>query len=360
MRLIKSFLLVILVVLFLGQIPTAQGQITLDNNFIGSSDQQVLNKLRLIIDGVETGPENMPLLLASGRTVISLQALQNIIPCQSECGQNGELVVIWEQSRIQLYPGNKQMLINSIPQSTETAPFRSTDGSYLLPLRALGEAMGYKILYDASSQTIHLNSPGYLPPPQAMIPPPQPVQIDYNALPTWGSVSSIPGLADLWPDETIVAGYFTRLVNSPPGRTNNIMLSSAKVNGKILQAGEIFSFNQTVGPRTTQNGYQNAKIFSGKKVVDGIGGGICQISSTLYNVVLDAGLQVLERYPHSLKVVYAPSNRDATVSWGGADFKFRNTKDFPLKLLCKVENGYVFVVFFKAQPAASLVPTPNP
>lgn len=349
-----------LVFLILGQTSTAQGQSSLDNSYPVDPGQQMINRLHLVADGIEIAPEDTPFLLDSGRAVISLQSLQNIIPYQSEWGPDGEIIVLWEQSRIQLYPDKNLMLINSIPQSLDLAPFKSVNGGYFLPLRALGEALGYKILYDASSQTIQLNSPGYQAPPQSVIIPPQPVPIDYNTLPTWGSILSIPGLAELWPDETIVAGYFTRLVNSPAGRTNNVILSSAKVNEKILQAGEIFSFNQTVGQRTAQNGYLNAKIFAGKKVVTGIGGGICQTSSTLYNVALEAGLQVLERYPHSLKVVYTPPNRDATVSWGGADFKFRNTSGFPLKLLCKVDNGYVFAVFVKAQPVASIVSTPSP
>lgn len=355
----RFFLVFILVILFSGQNLTVLGQNSY-NIINNDPEEQILMQVPLLVDGIETKPEDMPLLLASGRTVISLQSLQNIIPCQSELGQDGELVVIWEQSRIQLYPDKNQMLVNSIPYNLAIAPRKTIDGSYLLPLRAMGEVLGYKIIYDTRSQTIHLNSPGYQPPSLTEILPVQPVQIDYKTLPTWGSVSSIPGLADLWPNETIVAGYFTRLVNSPSGRTNNIILSAAKINGKIMQAGEVFSFNQTVGPRTAQNGYQNAKIFVDKKVVTGIGGGICQTSSTLYNVALEAGLQVMERYPHSLKVVYAPPDRDATVSWGGADLKFRNTRDIPLKLLCNVENGYVFAVFVKAQPEAQVVSAPIP
>ena len=175
MRLGKSsdcflYLVAILVVWLFLQTPPAQGQSPFDNSFTVRSDQQFLNRLRLSIDGVETGSENMPLLLASGRTVISLQALQNIIPCQSEWGQDGELVVIWEQSRIQLYPDKNQMLVNAIPQTLEITPYTSEDGSFMLPLRALGEAMGYQITYNEASQSIQLNSPGYQSPPQTVIP----------------------------------------------------------------------------------------------------------------------------------------------------------------------------------------------
>lgn len=338
-----SFMLVLL--LFSGT--TAQGQNAV--GLTGFNDSKPF--IHLFVDGAEVNPENAPAQLSSGRTFISLPALQNIFPCQNEWGAEGELVLIGEGKRIQLFPGKNEMLINSLPQTLETAPYQSDDGSLILPLRAVGEALDYTVIYDEVSHSVHLNSPGYQPLPQAVPIPNQPtIIVDYKALPTWGNVLSVAGLAEMWKGEQIITGYFTRLVDTSPGRTTNVVLSSAKVNGTILQPGEVFSFNRTVGPRTAQGGYQNAKIFAGKKVVTGIGGGVCQTSSTLYNLALEAGLQVLERYPHSLKVVYAPPQRDATVSWGGADLKFRNTLSTPVKILCQVDNGYVFAAMVKAEP----------
>ncbi len=324
------------------------------------SNQQITNRINLTVDGAASQAENTALQLASGHSVIALTTLQNLIPFQSEWGPEGELVLLWEEQRIQLFPGKDEMLVNAVPQTLEIPPYVDETGALLLPLRAVGEALGYKIIYDEATRCIFLNSPGYQPLPEPTVIPNQvpPVRIDYQSLPTWGSIFSIPGLTDLWKAEQIISGYFTRLVDSPPGRTTNIVLSSAKVNGTILQTGEVFSFNQVVGPRTVQKGYQNAKIFAGKKVITGIGGGVCQTSSTLYNVALEAGLQVLERYPHSLKVVYAPPQRDATVSWGGADFKFRNNKDYPIKILCQVDNGYVFAMVVKAEPDSSTLTNP--
>lgn len=348
-RFIECFsLLLILGILLICQPVAAQ-----ELNPLYNQDLAVLTQVNLMVDGIAVSDENKPLLLPSGRTVISLQSLQNVIPFQQIRGQNEEITLFWKQNQIQFTPGNQQVLLNAIPRNLEPAPIKTADGNCLLPLRPLGEMLGYQVIYDSSSQSIQLNSAGYQP---AV---PQTVQIDYNRLPTWGSIFSVPGLTDLWKGETIVAGYFTKLVNSPAGRTTNIILSSAKINGKILQADEVFSFNQTVGPRSTRNGYQNAKVFEGTQVIDGIGGGICQTSSTLYNVALEAGLSVLERYPHSLKVLYVPPNRDATVSWGSADFKFRNSSGFPLKILCKVESGYVFAVFATVQADSAAVPVPN-
>jgi vancomycin resistance protein YoaR len=103
----------------------------------------------------------------------------------------------------------------------------------------------------------------------------------------------------------------------------------------------VFSFNYTVGPRTAAGGYQTAGIIVGKRLVSGIGGGICQTSSTLYNTVLESGLPVLERHTHSLRVGYVPANRDATVSWGTADMKFRNDKPYSIKILAQVYGNYV-------------------
>jgi len=93
-------------------------------------------------------------------------------------------------------------------------------------------------------------------------------------------------------------------MNSPEGRTNNIILACEKINGTILESGEIFSFNKTVGKRTSESGYKYAPIFVGNQVVNGIGGGICQISSTLYNVGLQCGMKIIERHPHSLLCIW--------------------------------------------------------
>ena len=158
---IKSvFVVFILVFLFLGPSPTVQGQTSLDGIMSGSQEQ-IIMQVPLLIDGLECNPENMPLLLVSGHAVIAFKSLQDIIPFQSELGQAGELVLIWEQSRIQLYPGKNEMLVNSIPRSLDIAPLKTIDGSCLLPLRAVGEALGYKIIYDASKPAIHLYSPCY-------------------------------------------------------------------------------------------------------------------------------------------------------------------------------------------------------
>lgn len=109
----------------------------------------------------------------------------------------------------------------------------------------------------------------------------------------------------------------------------------------VLQSGEVFSFNKTVGERTSAAGYREAKIFVGNTIVSGLGGGICQTATTLYNAGLESKLEIIERYPHTLPVAYIGKGRDATVSWNGADLKMRNCLAKPVKILCCVYGPYV-------------------
>ena len=132
--------------------------------------------------------------------------------------------------------------------------------------------------------------------------------------------------------DCVIGTFSTNYSSSSPNRKENIRLASANINGKILNPGEVFSFNDIVGPRTADAGYKVAHVYSGSKVVDGIGGGICQVSSTLYNAVVFADLEIVYRTNHSLPVSYVPLGRDATVSYGTIDFKFKNNKETPVKL----------------------------
>lgn len=125
------------------------------------------------------------------------------------------------------------------------------------------------------------------------------------------------------------------------GRSENLKIATGKINGKVLMPGEQFSFNGVVGERTVQAGYKNAAIFEGDQVVDGLAGGICQVSSTLYNAALLANLQIDERYNHSFKTSYLAFGRDATVVYGIKDLKFTNTRSYPIKIDGVAENGVV-------------------
>ncbi len=129
-------------------------------------------------------------------------------------------------------------------------------------------------------------------------------------------------------------------------RTTNLQLACQKINGKVILAGETFSYNQTLGPRSAATGYKNAKVYSAGQVVDGIGGGICQISSTLYNAVLRANLQIVERKNHQFVTSYVEAGMDATVVYGSTDFKFKNTRKYPVKIVASAKNGIATVSLY--------------
>lgn len=144
---------------------------------------------------------------------------------------------------------------------------------------------------------------------------------------------------EAFPDK--LGEFTTRYDASNENRSTNLELASEKINGTIVLPGETFSYNKIVGERTISAGYKEATVYSGGKVVDGIGGGICQISSTLYNVVVYANLEVTSRSNHRFITSYVEVGRDATVSWGTIDFCFKNTRTYPIKVVSEVSGGVV-------------------
>ncbi len=134
----------------------------------------------------------------------------------------------------------------------------------------------------------------------------------------------------------VIGNYRTPLLNRSASRVNNIKIASNKIDGFILQPGQEFSFNQTVGSISKSKGYQKAPVIvktkNGPKLEDAIGGGICQVSTTLYNAVEECGFKILERHLHSKDVYYVPKGEDATVHYGGVDFRFRNDSSYPVMI----------------------------
>lgn len=137
----------------------------------------------------------------------------------------------------------------------------------------------------------------------------------------------------------LLSQYSTSYSTKNQKRTTNLRLAANKINGTVLMPGETFSYNKVVGERTIAAGYQEAPIYVSGKVVDGLGGGICQITTTLYNAVVYANLEIVERSNHQFVPSYAPASRDATVVYGSIDFKFKNNRNYPIKILCSVQNG---------------------
>jgi len=142
---------------------------------------------------------------------------------------------------------------------------------------------------------------------------------------------------EAFPD--LLSEFSTKYAASNKNRTTNLILASKKINGTVLMPGETFSYNKVVGARTIAAGYKEAPIYVSGRVEDGIGGGICQITTTLYNAVLYANLDIVERSNHQFVPSYAGPSRDATVVYGAIDFKFKNNRDYPIKITCSVSGG---------------------
>ena len=137
----------------------------------------------------------------------------------------------------------------------------------------------------------------------------------------------------------LLGSYSSKYNAGDTARSYNVSLACKKINEVVLAPGDIFSYNDTVGPRTTERGFRTANVYVGNKVEPGVGGGICQVSSTLFNAVVLADLHITQRTNHSLPVSYVPLGRDATVSYGSIDFRFANNTSAPIKIVASASGG---------------------
>lgn len=165
----------------------------------------------------------------------------------------------------------------------------------------------------------------------------------------YGSVTVVPEklLADVTKTELMngfrkISSYTTK-TTSNKNRNTNVRLSAEAINGRTVMPGEIFSFNGTTGERTQERGYREAAAISGGQSKDEIGGGVCQTSSTLFNAVARADLEIVERSPHAWPSSYVEKGMDATVNWPGLDFKFKNNTDYPIFIVAGYSNQKVTV-----------------
>lgn len=131
-----------------------------------------------------------------------------------------------------------------------------------------------------------------------------------------------------------------------PNRTTNLELACKAIDGTIIGPGEVFSFNDTVGQRTADKGYKSAAVYVGSETTDQLGGGICQVASTIYYVALMADMEIVERAEHKFLVTYVPMGMDATIYWGSFDFKFRNSSGYPLRIDASTHDGQVHISFY--------------
>ena len=148
--------------------------------------------------------------------------------------------------------------------------------------------------------------------------------------------------------EVTVGEAFTKIIDSGINRVNNINVACKSINSMSLAPGEEFSFNKTVGERNKKRGYKDAPIiFHGEKSY-GVGGGVCQVSSTLYMAAINAGLEITERHTHSESVAYAPGT-DATVVYGEKDMRFKNNTDETIYIYTWVQDEKVYAKIIKKE-----------
>lgn len=148
-------------------------------------------------------------------------------------------------------------------------------------------------------------------------------------------------------NENEISSYTTTLYNKEENRIHNIKTAAKKLNHTVIGPGDIFSFNDVIGERTKARGYKKASILVDGEKKTGTGGGVCQISSTLYNAALGADMEIVERHKHSKEVPYVPEGKDAAVVYNSKDFRFKNTKDYPVEILITVTEDEVQVTLNK-------------
>lgn len=137
------------------------------------------------------------------------------------------------------------------------------------------------------------------------------------------------------------SSFYTTYANSTPERKHNVSLAVNSINGSFVDVDGEFSFNKTVGARTVERGYKSAKIIVDGEFVEGVGGGVCQVSSTLYNAVILSGLKITEYHPHSLPVSYVAPSFDAMVSYNFADLKFVNNTKNPIIIRASADQNVI-------------------
>jgi vancomycin resistance protein YoaR len=262
---------------------------------------------------------------------------------------SGDLTIVHEQKPIMTIKRS------DVTSSLHDFGFPSVD---MLKLQNVSDQLNKQVQKEAVDATIDDN--GHIIPEQAGIELNKPIFKEqfFTYFYKEGSSSIEVPLRTVYPkvDSELLSqirsqriGHYVTYFNSHnKERSHNISLAAKAINNHVVLPGETFSFNQTVGKRTKEKGYLPAPIIVKGELSEGIGGGICQVSSTLFNAVDRSGLQILQRYSHSRRVHYVPPGRDATVSWYGPDFSFKNKYNQPVLIQAKVHFGMMIIILLSS------------
>lgn len=150
--------------------------------------------------------------------------------------------------------------------------------------------------------------------------------------------------------DVLLGAYRTVLKDPLPGEEYNVHLAAGMLAGRTVGPGEVFSQNGSIGPYTSDRGFRKGPTYIGTTLTTTIGGGVCKIASTLYNVTVLSNLEIVERHAHSMPVPYVPYGQDATVAFGGKDFKFRNNTSSTLLIWARGIDNVLYIAFYGAAP----------
>lgn len=153
-------------------------------------------------------------------------------------------------------------------------------------------------------------------------------------------------LQDRFSAHRLINAFRTTLPNPILQEEHNVGVAADYLAGSVILPGEIFSLNRAIGPRTQERGFGKGPVYLDGQIKATIGGGICKIASTLYNVVVFSDLLLVERHPHSMLVPYVPPGRDATVVWGAKDFRFRNNKKAPVIIWAFLQDNTLYIALY--------------
>ncbi len=306
--------------------------VTFNNGIFLAFLDQLQNRFSDCISNASYIVDGMNLVVYKGRDgyVIDSSQLKRDIEKElvSEVYSNNhlELPVIWTKAQgIDISKIHEEVYVPAVDASFTTNPYKITSSSNGIDFdMTLEEASNsvINVMQDASKDQLVI-------PLKTLYPNVTTDDLGYDAFPNeistfstnYGSVSSY-------------------------ARSVNIEICASYVDGKVLMPGEVFSFNDVVGDTIPQRGYKPAPAYSGGQTVMEYGGGICQVSSTLYNAVILANLEIVERYNHMFPVSYVPVSRDATVYYGSCDFLFKNNRNYPIKISSKTTNGNMIVTIY--------------
>ena len=296
-----------------------EAQLYLDEELLSKTIQDVSSKMQDVVEESSYYIEDENLIIVKGKAgyIVDSEELKNRIYSQiSNIHTNYQVVEIPTKYK-EPDPINLEKIRNEIYKEPKDAYVEKN------PTQVHPQVNGvdFAISIDEAKKLLEEDKEEYTIPLKITIPKKTVSQLGEEAFPE------------------LLATYSTTYDASNKNRSTNIELASSKVNGTVIMPGENFSYNTVVGRRTIEAGYKEGTAYIGGKVVPDVGGGICQLSSTIYNVALFANLEIVERSNHMFLTGYVAAGRDATVYYGSIDFVFKNTRKYPIKIVTNSKNG---------------------